>query len=111
VKVDFLLSGDYPGDKKPKPYAYPDPLEIAAEIDGIPYLNLQSWFGIKVACTMCAWWQTKHLAHIQAIIRTCKLGLDFARELHPYVRAKYQEIWVAMHRERAYRGLESVVVH
>src|SRR4051812_20245237 len=27
VRIDFLVTGDYPGDGKPKPVAFPDPAE------------------------------------------------------------------------------------
>jgi hypothetical protein len=31
VRVDFLLSGDYPGDGAPKPIAFPDPIGHSTE--------------------------------------------------------------------------------
>src|SRR5581483_1413043 len=38
VKIEFLISGDYPGDGKPKPVAFPAPQDVAREVEGIKYL-------------------------------------------------------------------------
>ena len=40
VKVEFLVSGGYPGDGQPKPVAFPDPATVAIEIDGRKYVRL-----------------------------------------------------------------------
>jgi hypothetical protein len=34
VKIEFLVTGDYPGDGKPKPVAFPDPLTVAIVHEG-----------------------------------------------------------------------------
>src|SRR5690606_37840334 len=41
VRIKFRVAGDYPGDGKPKPVAFPDPTGVAHEIDGIRFLDLQ----------------------------------------------------------------------
>ena len=38
VKIEFLVSGDFPGDGKPKPVAFPRPESVAVEIDGVRYV-------------------------------------------------------------------------
>src|SRR5947208_890078 len=40
VRIEFLVAGDYPGDGKPKPVAFPDPAGVGVEIDGILCLQL-----------------------------------------------------------------------
>jgi hypothetical protein len=40
VRIEFLITGGYPGDGKPKPVAFPDPAEVSVEIDRIHYLGL-----------------------------------------------------------------------
>src|SRR5215203_218373 len=35
VKIEFLVAGDYPGDGKPKPVAFPDPAEVRQAVDEI----------------------------------------------------------------------------
>src|SRR5687767_586618 len=39
VRIEFLVTGQFPGDGKPKPVAFPDPRHVAVEIRGIRYLN------------------------------------------------------------------------
>jgi len=34
VKIDVLLTGDYPGDGKPKPVRFPDPARVAVDLAG-----------------------------------------------------------------------------
>jgi len=38
VRIEFLLSGGYPGDGKPKPVAFPKPSEVSIERKGIRVL-------------------------------------------------------------------------
>src|SRR5262249_50386781 len=40
VRIEFLVTGDYPGDGKPKPVAFPDPADAGIEIEGIRFLQL-----------------------------------------------------------------------
>src|SRR5947209_5047927 len=35
VRIEFLVAGQFPGDGKPKPVAFPDPNQVAEEEDGI----------------------------------------------------------------------------
>src|SRR6476620_275210 len=42
VKIEFLISGEFPGDGKPKPVAFPDPAAVAVEIEGVNYLSVPS---------------------------------------------------------------------
>src|SRR4051794_25227133 len=39
VRVEFLTTGDYPGDGKPKPVSFPDPNEASAEVGGVRCLT------------------------------------------------------------------------
>jgi hypothetical protein len=34
VRIDFLITGDYPGDGKPKPVIFPDPATQVEQSDG-----------------------------------------------------------------------------
>ena len=40
VKIEFLVSGGYPGDGKLKPVAFPDPETVSEIIDGRNYIRL-----------------------------------------------------------------------
>jgi hypothetical protein len=38
VKIEFLITGDYPGDGRAKPVAFPDPDEASVEVAGMRLL-------------------------------------------------------------------------
>src|SRR5207237_164275 len=38
VRIEFLVAGEYPGDGKPKPVAFPDPAGVADEVGGVRLL-------------------------------------------------------------------------
>src|SRR5690606_33066222 len=39
VRVEFIVTGDYPGDGKPKPVAFPEPAAVGVEIEGVQYVS------------------------------------------------------------------------
>jgi hypothetical protein len=93
VKIEFLTTGDYPGDGQPKPVAFPDPAESAIEIDGIRFLRLAPIIEIKLASGMTNPRRGQDLVDVQKLIEILDLPEDLADQLHPYVREKYKEIW------------------
>lgn len=95
VKVVFLVSGGYPGDGKPKPVSFPDPTEVSIERDGIYYVNLPTLFELKIASGMTNTERMKDLADAQELIKILGLAGDFAQQLNPFVREKFQELWQA----------------
>jgi hypothetical protein len=54
VKIDFLLTGDYPGDGKPKPVAFPDPSAAAIEGEKYRVVSLPRLVELKLAYGMTA---------------------------------------------------------
>lgn len=96
VRIEFLLSGGYPGDGKPKPVAFPDPSSAAVEIDGIRYLGLPQLVELKLASGMTNPGRLKDLADVQQLIKVLRLSADFAAGLNPYVREKFMELWNAV---------------
>jgi hypothetical protein len=97
VRVEFLVTGDYPGDGKPKPIAFPDPAEVSVEIDGISYLRLPTLLELKLASGMTNPGRLDDLGDVQKVIRALDLPADFALHLDPFVRDKYTELWSAVH--------------
>jgi hypothetical protein len=93
VRIEFLVTGQYPGDGKPKPVVFPRPDEASIEIDGIRYLKLPAVIDLKLASGMTAPHRLRDLADVQELIRVLKLPSDFSNELNPYVREKYLELW------------------
>ena len=96
VRVGFLISGQFPGDGKPKPVAFPDPSSASTEIDGIAYLQLPRLVELKLASGMSAAHRIKDIADVQELIAVLKLPRDFTEQLNPYVREKFVELWTAV---------------
>ena len=95
VRIEFLLSGDFPGDGKPKPVAFPDPIRASFEIDGVRYLNLDSLVELKLASGMTSAGRLKDLADVLELIKSLRLPVEFADTLNPYVQEKFRELWRA----------------
>lgn len=96
VRIDFLLTGDYPGDRKPKPVAFPDPSGAATMgSDGYPVLELETLLELKIASGMTAPHRLRDLADALERIRKNRLPVEYAERLNPYVREKFRELWPA----------------
>jgi hypothetical protein len=95
VKIDFLLSGDFPGDGKPKPVAFPDPREAAVAGGRYRVLSLARLVEMKLASGMTAPHRLQDLADVLRLIRAGDLPRDFAARIDPYVREKFDELWLA----------------
>ena len=94
VRIEFLVTGDFPGDGKPKPVAFPDPAEVGVDRDGISYINLPTLVELKLASGMTGGLhRLKDLADVIELIKVLGLPADFGDQLNPYVRDKYAEIW------------------
>jgi len=95
VKIDFLITGDFPGDGKPKPVAFPPPANVAVEIEGLRVVMLPRFIELKLASGLTAPHRLQDLADVLRLIEVKQLPRDFADQLDPYVRAKYDELWQA----------------
>ena len=97
VKVEFLVTGEYPGDGKPKPVAFPDPAAVSVTIEGINYLSLPWLITLKIASGMTNPGRLSDLGDVQKVIRVLGLSPEYAANLEPYVRDKYAELWASVH--------------
>lgn len=95
VRIEFIITGDYPGDGKPKPVAFPDPSKVSVVIDGKHFVALPTLVELKLASGMTEPGRLKDLGDVQEIIATLQLPESFANQLHPFVQAKYRELWAA----------------
>lgn len=93
VKLDFLLTGDFPGDGKPKPVAFPDPATQSSTADGFRIVDLDTLIELKLASGMSAPHRARDIADVIDLIRARRLPREHAGRLHPYVRDKYAELW------------------
>jgi hypothetical protein len=94
VRIEFLLTGQFPGDGLPKALAFPNPDDVATEFDGVRYINLPTLIGLKLASGMTGGVsRMKDLADVVALIQSRQLPAEFADQLHPYAQAKFLELW------------------
>ncbi len=93
TRIEFIITGDYPGDGKPKPVAFPDPADVAVEVDGIQYINLPTLIEMKLASGMTNPLRPQDIADVLALIRELQLPRDLSERLNNYVRDKYVELW------------------
>ena len=95
VDIDVVLAGEYPGDGKAKPVAFPDPATAAIEGARVRLLPLPKLIELKLASGMSAPHRLRDLADVLEIIRLQQLPEDFAARLDPFVRDKFRELWQA----------------
>lgn len=96
VEIDIIVTGDYPGDGKPKPVSFPNPSAVSTEVEGIRVVTLETLIELKLASGMTAPHRLRDLADVQELIKIRRLDGDFAERLDPYVREKYLELWKAV---------------
>lgn len=93
VKIEFLITGDYPGDGKPKPVAFPDPAQVWTDVEGVRFLTLPKLIELKLASGMTNPLRMQDLVDVQRLIGELRLPLTVVDELNPFVQDKYKEIW------------------
>jgi hypothetical protein len=93
VNVDVLSTGRFPGDDKPKPIAFPDPAKEALRGERFALLPMPRYIELKLASGMVAPHRAKDLVDVQELIKSAGLAASVADELHPWVRAKFLELW------------------
>ena len=93
VRIEFLVSGQYPGDGKPKPVAFPNPSGVSVEIAGMRFVQLPSLIELKLA-SGTAPGRLRDLGDVQELIRLLHLPADFATQLNPSVQDLYHALWL-----------------
>lgn len=96
VKIEFLVTGEFPGDGKPKPVTFPDPREARVEIEGVSCLSLPKLVELKLASGMTNPARLSDLGDVQKMIRVLNLPEDLVMQLNPFVQEKYKELWSAV---------------
>ena len=92
VRIEFLVTGEFPGDGKPKAVAFPAPEDAAIEMAGLRILGLAKLVELKLA-SGAAPGRRKDLGDVQELIKLLRLPSGFAERLHPSVQEKYLELW------------------
>lgn len=92
VKVEFLTTGEYPGDGKVKPVAFPSPADVRVEGAGVWFLSLPALIELKLASGISNPLRGKDIVDVQELISALNLGDDFAVRLHEFVRDKFLDL-------------------
>jgi hypothetical protein len=95
VPIDVVVSGEYPGDGRPKPVRFPDPETVGVRGARVTLVPLSVLVELKIASGMSAPHRLRDLADVLELIRTSHLPVEFAEQLDPSVRQKYRELWEA----------------
>ena len=93
VKVEFITTGEYPGDGKPKPVSFPDPRDACVEIEGYNVIALPALIELKLASGLTAAHRLRDLADVQDLIRVLKLPRELGSQLDASVRDEYLRLW------------------
>ena len=92
VPVEIITAGEFPGDGLPKPVAFPPPMTVATEIEGIKTITLEKLIELKLASGMTASDRLKDLADVQELIKIKNLDESFSEKLDPFVRGRFVEL-------------------
>jgi len=94
VKIEVLTTGEFPGDGRPKPVAFPDPAKVAVDRGGYAVIALEKLIEMKIASGLSA----PHRLHVdlgdvQRLIEELRLPIDLDAKLNLSVRAEYRRLW------------------
>jgi len=92
VKIVFLIAGQFPGDGKPGPVAFPIPADASAAIEGMKVVDLLPLIQLKLASGQVAH-RGKDLDDVQALIQALSLPRDLSEQLEPSLRESYLLKW------------------
>ena len=92
VRIEFIVTGQYPGDGKPKPVAFPDPEGAGIEVEGVRLIRLETLVELKLA-SGAAPGRLRDLADVLELIRILRLPADFRGRLDASVQERYDELW------------------
>ncbi len=95
VPVEILCTGEFPGDGKAKPVAFPDPSSAGVQIDGINVIALEGLIELKLASGLTAPHRLRDLADVQDLITALRLSRDLGVRLDASVRDEYVRLWEA----------------
>lgn len=91
VKIEFLITGSYPGDGKPKEVAFPDPADVAVVFNDVSYVNLPTLITLKLTSGLTGEGRGKDIIDIFELIKAANLDDSLAPRLSPLVQAEYRK--------------------
>lgn len=102
VKVEIITTGEYPGDGKPKPVAFPKPADVSVDLAGYRTVRLETLIELKLASGLSAEHRKlRDLADVQQLIEILNLPSDFSQRLDASVGDEYLRLWSLAQKTRA----------
>jgi hypothetical protein len=99
VRLDFLLTGLFPGSGRPGPVAFPNPEEVSETIEKMQVIDLPTLVQLKLAAR-----RHRDFGDVVELIRFNSLDESFAVRLHPSVHNDYIECLEEKRREDVYEA-------
>jgi hypothetical protein len=96
VAIDVLVTGDYPGDGKPKAVQFPDPAKVARRDGKLALIPLATLVELKLASGMTSIHRAKDIGDVVELIKHTGSPRALGDQLDASVRDKYFEIWDAL---------------
>jgi hypothetical protein len=96
VRIEFLVSGQYPGDGKPGPIEFPLPNQVTEDRVNTRVLSLHKLVELKLASGKAPG-RRKDLGDVQELIRLLSLPREFNSQIHESVQSLYEELWNELH--------------
>jgi hypothetical protein len=94
VPIEIITTGEYPGDGKPKPVAFPDPSEASIEVGQYRVAGIEKLIEMKLASAISAEHRRlRDMADVQQLIETLDLPLELSQGLDSSVRSDYERLW------------------
>jgi hypothetical protein len=97
IHFDVIIAGMYPGNGKPGPIVFPDPLSVAEMKNQLPVVNLKTLIELKLAAR-----RHKDFADVVDLIRANDLDESFMTDLHQTVHRDFVECLEEKRREDEY---------
>ena len=92
VRVEFLITGQFPGSGKSGPIAFPNPHNGSEIRDGIRILTVPRLVELKLASSVAPG-RRKDLGDVQELIKVLNLPFELGLAIHESVRPLYEELW------------------
>ncbi len=93
VRIEVVTTGEYPGDGKPKPVVFPDPVEARFQREGLWLITLEKLIELKLASGLSAPHRLRDLSDVQELTARLKLPLELADQLDASVQSEYRRLW------------------
>jgi hypothetical protein len=94
VRIEFIITGEYPGSGKPQSVSFPDPAKVSIEVEGYKVLNLEKLIELKIASGMTGGIaRMRDLSDVVDLIKTLRIPHNIKDHLDATVEEKFEELW------------------